>query len=116
MSGTVESVTDCTTDPATGKNGCLVDETKPSAVGAAFAGNGGGAYALLWDDTGISMWFFPRASVPADMSTDSPNPAGWGMPGAFYSQSSCNTDTFFGPQTLVIVSMLFTLASQDVVC
>ena len=59
-------------------------------------------YALLWNTTGISVWFFPRASIPADLPTDSPNPAGWGLPTAFYPQTSCDFSTFFTPQTLII--------------
>lgn len=70
--------------------------------GQAFAQNGGGVYATLWDTTGISVWFFPRQYIPADLPTDTPNPAGWGLPTAFYPQTACDFSKFFTPQTVII--------------
>jgi hypothetical protein len=83
--------------------GCLMAENDLS-YGAKFAQNGGGVFAMLWDEEGIRVWFFTRSTVPPDMATASPNPSGWGAPSAFWLQSSCNTAHFFGPQTLILVS------------
>lgn len=81
--------------------GCLTSVPGPS-YGAPFAQAGGGVYALQWNDTGMFMWFFPRGSIPSDVPTASPNPAGWGLPTAAYPTSSCDFNTFFTPQSLIL--------------
>jgi len=58
---------------------------------------------MRWDSVnGIQIWFFPRGTIPADLSTNSPNPDGWGAPSADYPQSSCDTSKFFSPQHLIL--------------
>lgn len=94
--------TDCF-NQTNGNQGCIVQENKPNSYGAGFASIGGGAVAMRWDSTnGIQIWYFPRGSIPADLSTTSPNPDGWGPPSADYPQSSCDTSKFFSPQHLIL--------------
>ena len=94
--------------------GCLVEDPNPASYGAGFAAAGGGAYAMLWDESGIKLWFFERKDVPGDFSSDNPNPDSWGLPKAFYPTTACNFTQFFTPQSLIFVSIrdLFTLPPQ----
>ena len=85
--------------------GCIAEVPTDASYGAGFAAAGGGVYALLWDEAdGLSFWFFQRGSIPSDVPTTTPNPAGWGTPTAFYPTSSCDTSVFIKPQTLILVS------------
>jgi hypothetical protein len=43
----------------TGNQGCGIQEKASSkSLGAAFAQNGGGVYAMYWTTAGIQLWFF----------------------------------------------------------
>ncbi|KZT51855.1 glycoside hydrolase family 16 protein [Calocera cornea HHB12733] len=97
---------DCGTDLPTKTQGCTVEDSNQASYGAAFAAAGGGVYATLLADSGVYIWFFPRANVPSDLSVSnpnsSPNPDGWGTPSAYYPSSSCPTSTFFEDQFIIL--------------
>ncbi|KAF8314531.1 hypothetical protein DL93DRAFT_2167315 [Clavulina sp. PMI_390] len=98
--GTISS-TDCY-NVTNSNEGCITVETQSNSFGAGFNNNGGGGYATLFDSDGIKIWFFPRASVPSDFNSTSPNPSNWGTPSAYYPSSSCSMTQFFTSQQLIL--------------
>jgi len=63
-------------------NGCGYEATAGGTFGASFNNNpgGGGVYAMEWipgDKGGIQVWSFPRAAIPADITSGKPVPASW---------------------------------------
>ena len=92
---------DCNLDSATGV-GCSVIGPAAS-YGTAFNDNGGGVYAMEWTSNFIKIYFFPRDSIPSDITAGTPDPSTWGLPAAnFDSQyGDCDIDANFPPQTIV---------------
>lgn len=70
---------DC--DAAMNSNaGCGILDFDTRSYGAGLNNSGGGVFATLWNDDGVRIWFFPRDSVPADITAKSPDPSTWGSP------------------------------------
>lgn len=67
----------------------MVTENKPNSFGSAFANQGGGVFAALWDADGIAMWYFPRDNVSSEISISngSPDPTKFGEASAWYPAS-----------------------------
>ncbi|KAF7870031.1 hypothetical protein EAF04_004815 [Stromatinia cepivora] len=85
-----------------GYNGCGVATNKPNSYGTGFNNVGGGVYAVQWESSGIYVWFWPRGSVPADITAGNPVTGNWGLPVvAFNGGSGCNMDSFFKDQSIV---------------
>lgn len=61
-------------------------------------------YATQLSDEAISIWFFSRADVPADLANASatPDPSSWGTPSAYYPNSGCDLEKYFQPQKIII--------------
>jgi hypothetical protein len=53
----------------------------PDTFGAGFNAIGGGVCATEWTSTLISVYFFPRNAIPADITSGNPDPSGWGPGG-----------------------------------
>ncbi|GAA5985051.1 hypothetical protein JCM10908_002502 [Rhodotorula pacifica] len=90
-------------------SGCTFLDPRTTSNGAAFAANGGGVFAAQLSKDGVSIWFFPRPSVPTDLafsasssSNPVPDPSTWGTPVAFYPTSSCNVSDHFSAQQIVV--------------
>ena len=84
-----------------GNNGCSITTANTQGYGAGFNSIGGGVYAMQWETSGIYVWFFPRNAIPADITSGSPNPAGWGQPTASFGGSGCNVDAYFMNHNIV---------------
>ncbi len=80
--------------------GCGVQSNSPNSFGTAFNANRGGVYATQWTSTGIQIWFFPRDSIPSDITAGKPKPDTWGVASGNFS-SPCNFDAHFKDQTIV---------------
>ncbi|EIW65039.1 uncharacterized protein TRAVEDRAFT_111797, partial [Trametes versicolor FP-101664 SS1] len=100
ISGSLIGGTDCAAAD-TGNAGCGVRASETNSYGAPFNAMGGGVYATLWDDDGIKTWFFPRSSIPSDLSSSAPQPTTWGTPMAAFAASSCDPFKYFYQHTAI---------------
>jgi len=81
---------------ATGNAGCARKDVDSTTYGNGFNNIGGGVYAMQWEDSGVYIWFFPRNRIPADINSNTPNPAGWGNPRArFAFNQGCDGNAHF---------------------
>ncbi|KAG5652003.1 hypothetical protein H0H81_006618 [Sphagnurus paluster] len=87
ISGTVVGGMDCGA-AATGNQGCGIRASTSNSFGTGFNAIGGGTYAMQWDDSGISVFYFPRGSEPGDLTSDVPQPQTWGTPQARWPAST----------------------------
>ncbi|MCJ1482109.1 hypothetical protein MMC06_002271 [Schaereria dolodes] len=88
--------------PGQGQNvGCSFTSQNTQSYGTGFNANNGGVYATEWTDSQINIWFFPRGSIPSDLSGDAgtPNPSGWPTPVASFQ--GCNVDQYFNNQNII---------------
>ncbi|KIV77202.1 hypothetical protein PV11_09019 [Exophiala sideris] len=80
--------------------GCQVLTSAADTYGIVFNKDQGGVYATQWTSSAITIWFFPRSSIPSDISSGSPNPSGWGTPLSQF-QGGCDIDNFFEDHQIV---------------
>jgi len=90
-------------DSSTGGSGCSVSSPNPNSYGTGFNNNGGGVYAMEWTWNHIQIWFFPRGSVPADITAGTPVPGpAWGTPQSnFWNGLGCDIETHFADMNIV---------------
>ncbi|KAI5479919.1 hypothetical protein MNV49_002209 [Pseudohyphozyma bogoriensis] len=82
-------------------DGCSVIDPSTASYGAGLAAAGGSVWATQWDSTGISIWRWTKGSVPADVTSGSPSPSGWGTPVANWPASTCDPASHFQDLQLV---------------
>ncbi|CAL1695891.1 unnamed protein product [Somion occarium] len=70
--------------------GCGITEWSRASYGPTFDAQGGGVFAMKWDDEGIAVWNFYRAAVPKDIQSGQPSPSSWGQPVAVLLPDNCN--------------------------
>jgi len=103
-----------------GNTGCGTLDSNATTFGAPINKLGGAVVATQFDDSGITIHFFPRGSVPKDLLAGAPRPSTWGIPTASFSSSTC-ASSYFGDQTIVINNTLggdwaAAVFGQDPVC
>lgn len=62
---------------------------------------------MQWDNSGIAVYFFPRSSVPSDITAGSPNPDGWVTPMARWPAATCNPWQFFNSHSVIFDTTLW---------
>jgi hypothetical protein len=88
---------DCHT--GNGNTGCGASTTDNTNYGTGFNSIGGGVYAMEWTSQAISVFFFPRTSIPGDITSGKPNPTGWGTPTVTFT--GCDIDTHFANHNII---------------
>ena len=81
--------------------GCGITTTDTLTYGSSFNTNGGGVYATEITSGWIAVYFFPRGSIPSDITSGSPDPAGWSEPLARF-EGSCDIAANFTNLQIVI--------------
>jgi hypothetical protein len=78
---------------------------------------------VLWDNTGIKIYFFPRGSIPSDIPAGAPQPQKWPAPMANFPSTDCNPYQFFYTHSTIfdttlwyVYFVLCTLEYLDVDC
>ncbi|KAK5133255.1 hypothetical protein LTR08_007989 [Meristemomyces frigidus] len=80
--------------------GCQIGTSNTQTYGSGFNANNGGVYATEWTSSAITVFFFPRGSIPSDITDGSPDPSNWGTPLAQF-QGGCDIGTNFTNQQIV---------------
>ncbi|KIY71643.1 glycoside hydrolase family 16 protein [Cylindrobasidium torrendii FP15055 ss-10] len=94
VSGDAGNHTDCDGN-ANDNSGCAITQWSRASYGPYFDLQGGGVFAMKWDENGVSVHSFYRAAIPSDINDGSPTPSGWGVPEAFLSPESCDPIKYF---------------------
>lgn len=102
--------TDCGAPDGTGKDGCQQQNAGDAGnYGDGFNAADGGVYAMEWTDTDISVWFFPRDSVPSALGADASDvdSSALGTPMVkFVGGSGCSIADRFQDHSIVIDTTL----------
>ncbi|RDB28968.1 putative glycosidase C21B10.07 [Hypsizygus marmoreus] len=82
-------------------SGCGVIEWSRASYGPYFDAQGGGVFAMKWDENGIAVWSFYRATVPKDIVEGTPDPSNWGVPSAVLEPDNCNPLQYFVNHSII---------------
>lgn len=88
---------------ATNNQGCGTTASSTNSYGAGLNSAGGGAYVVEWTSAFIKIWWYPKGSVPADISNAKPDQTKRGTPQAYWlGSSTCNIDSKFKLNQIVV--------------
>jgi hypothetical protein len=99
MTGTYNASRDCNDNNA--YNGCST-QGAANSFGPGFNSNGGGVYAYLWTNDHISVWFWPRQQIPANITNGAPDPSAWGLPVSYFQLGAECSANHFTQHNLII--------------
>jgi hypothetical protein len=100
QSGTTLVQSNCNAN--NGYDGCGATTSVANNYGDGFNNVGGGVYAMQWESSGIYVWFWPRGSIPSDITNGAPVTGNWGTPMvAFNGGSGCTIDSSFANENIV---------------
>ncbi|CAE6457911.1 unnamed protein product [Rhizoctonia solani] len=103
--GTLAASTNCAAYE-TANQGCGQLGTASNGYGKPFNDNGGGVYAMLWQSTGVSVYFFPRNAIPSDITSGAPQPSTWGTPSGNWPNTSCDPATYLKNHQIIFTSTI----------
>lgn len=83
--------------------GCQIKTDDDGTYGEGFNNNGGGVYATEITADFINIFFFPRGSIPWDISSATPDPSSWGTPMAVF-KGDCDIQKTFRKMKLVFTN------------
>lgn len=96
MTGSVNA-TGCGED--LGTVGCKI-EGHEGSYGTSFNKQKGGVYSLQWTDEFLKIWYFPRSSIPASITSGKPDVTEFGTPMALVKES-CDVANAFKSQSFI---------------
>ncbi|KAF7306514.1 GH16 domain-containing protein [Mycena indigotica] len=97
--------TDCAA-ATSGNAGCGMRSADNKSFGPGFNSNGGGVYAMLWQSSGISVFFFERGDIPDHIDAGAPQPDKWGLPMAHWPAAVCDPWKYFYKHVAIINTSL----------
>ena len=92
-----ENQTDC--QVSSNPTGCFVTDNNTASYGESFNAGHGGVYAMEWTSEAISVWWWARRDVPADVASSQPKPESWAIPVAQFK--GCDIDALFQNHQIV---------------
>jgi len=104
--GTLVGGSDCASAESN-NGGCGQQATSlTNTYGPSFNSNDGGVYAMLWDESGVAVYFFTRSAIPNDLTGMTPQPQTWGAPFARWPATGCNPFQFFQQHSAIFDTTL----------
>jgi hypothetical protein len=101
FSGTVKTANCAVNAPGQSNNaGCGIQASGADTYGDGFNSGGGGVYAIDWTSQAISIYYFARSAIPADITAGTPDPDGWPMPLAQF-QGACDIGSIFQNHSII---------------
>lgn len=74
--------------------------------GDSFNQGGGGIWATQVEAEDVKVWLFARSNIPADITSDTPDPSKWGTPVASLAPQNCDISKAWKKMKLVSLSTL----------